>query len=96
MSILDRIKSLNKEKDRILGRVGEVRSLVSPRIDSLINNMKDAKDALNKRVLTDRREEEMHAYLFSGMISILESFKKGWDNHLLNLKTIFVDIFKFL
>lgn len=30
MSKLDKIKSLNREKDRILGRVGDVRSLITP------------------------------------------------------------------
>lgn len=78
-----------------MGRVGEVRSLITPRLDTLINSKKDAMIALNKSVLIDHRGEEMYAYILSGLINILENFKKGWDDHLLSLKTIFEDIFKF-
>lgn len=96
LSILNKIKSLNQENDIILGRGGEVRSLITPQIDSLMCSMQDAKDDLNKSVPTNSQGLEMHAYLFSGMISILESLKKEWDNHLLPLRIIFADIFKFL
>ncbi|XP_057851515.1 uncharacterized protein LOC131061720 [Cryptomeria japonica] len=54
LSILDKIKSLNQEKGRILDRVGEVRSLITPRIDSLMSSMQDAKDTLNQSVLADK------------------------------------------
>lgn len=93
---MDKIKSLNKEKDIIFSRVGEVRSLITPHVDSLMISIQDANDALNKSVLIDRRGEEMHAYLFSGMINILESLNKAWDNHLLSLRKNFANIFKFL
>lgn len=96
MSILDNIKILYQEKDRVLGRVGEVRILIPPWIDSLTISMQDAKDALDSNVLIDRRGVEMLSYLFSGMINILESLKKAWDKHLPSLRIIFVDIFKFL
>lgn len=96
MSILDKIKSLNQENEIVLGRVSEVRSLITARIDSLMSSMHDAKDSLDKPIMVDRRGAKMHAYLFSGMISILESLKKAWDNYLLSLRIIFADIFKFL
>lgn len=50
----------------------------------------------NKSVLVDCRGAEMNANLFSALINILENLKKGWDDHLLSLKTIFPVIFKFM
>lgn len=77
LSILDRIKSLNEEKEIVLRRVLEVRSLITTQIDSLMSSMQDAKDALDKPVLIDKRGAKMHGYLFFGMISILETLKKA-------------------
>lgn len=51
---------------------------------------------LNKSAPLDLRGAEMHAYLFSALINILENLKKGWDDHLQSLKTIFADFFTFL
>lgn len=38
MVLLDKIKSLNQEKDRIIGRVGELWNLIAPRLDTLLRN----------------------------------------------------------
>lgn len=65
MVLLDKIKSLNQEKDKIVGRVGELRNLITPRLDTLIRSQHDAMNALNKSVPLDLRGEEMHAYLFN-------------------------------
>lgn len=96
MALLEKIKSLNKEKDRVVGRMGKLRNLITPWMDTFLSSQQDVMNSLNKSVLADLRGAEMHAYLFSILINILEILKKRWDDHLQSLKTIFVDIFKFL
>lgn len=76
--------------------MGELKNLITPRLDSLLSSLQDAQNALNKSAPKDLWEAEMHAYLFSALISILENPKKGWDNHLQSLKNIFANIFNFL
>lgn len=51
MALLDKIKSLNQEKDRVVGRVGKLRNLITHRLDTLLSSQRDAMNALNKSVL---------------------------------------------
>lgn len=37
MSLLDKKKCLNQEKDRIIDRVGELTNLITPRLDTLLS-----------------------------------------------------------
>lgn len=96
MSLLDKIKSLNQEKDRVFGRVGKMRNLITSQLDTLLTNLQDAMNALNKSMPSDHKVAKLHAYLFSALINIFENLKKGWDDHLQSLRTISVDIFNFL
>lgn len=38
MYLLDKIKSLNQEKDRVIGRVGEMRNMFTPQLDTLLTS----------------------------------------------------------
>ncbi|XP_059073528.1 uncharacterized protein LOC131874258 [Cryptomeria japonica] len=69
ISLLDKIKSLNQEKDKIVGRVRELRSLITPQLDSFLSSLQDAHNA-NKSAPIDLRAAKMQAYLFSALISI--------------------------
>lgn len=46
ISLLEKIKSLNHDRERIIGRVDEVRSLITPKLDIMLNALKDTQDAL--------------------------------------------------
>lgn len=95
ISLLDKIKILFYDKEKFIGRVGELRGLITPKLDTMFIALKESQDALGSKDLTDLRSAEMWSYLFSGLISMLECLKKGWDNHLKSLKNTFSDIFKF-
>lgn len=97
MSLINKIKSLNQDKDSIIGRVArELINLITPQLDTLLSSQQDALNALNKTVHSDLGGAKMHAYIFSALINILEKLKKGWDDHLQSLKIIFTNIFNFL
>lgn len=93
ISWLDKIKSLTHDKDNI---VGELQSLITWKLDTMISDLKEAQDAMATYDPIDLQLAEMHAFLFSGIISVLECLKKGWDSHLNSLKNIFANIFKFM
>lgn len=76
-SLLEKIRSLNHDKDRIIGRVGELRNWITPKLDIMLVALKDSQHALANSNLIDLKLAEAQAYLCSGLITILESLKKG-------------------
>lgn len=80
---------MSHEKERVIGRVGELQSLITPKLDTFLNGLQDAQYAMTSKEPSDLRSAEMKSYLFNDLISILESLKKGWDSHLDSLKKHF-------
>lgn len=62
----------------------------------MFSALKEAQDVIATNDPANLQSTEMKAYLFSGLISVLEYLKKGWDSHLSSLKSTFSDIFKFV
>lgn len=62
----------------------------------MLRNKVDCMKAMTQHVSYDLKEVEIHATIFSAFITILDNLKSGWDTHLGSLKTIFVDIFKYM
>lgn len=96
ISLLDKIKSLSHDRKKIVSKVGELQSHITPKLDIFLSALKDAQVALATSEPSDLKSTETQAYLFDGLIYILECLKKGWDSHLGSLKNTFADIFKFL
>lgn len=94
MALNDQISSLNVEKDRILRKVGELWNLIAPRMDTMLSNKVDCIKAMAQPIPTELKDVEIHAYVFSAFITILDNLKIGWDTHLEFLNILFVDIFK--
>lgn len=88
ISLLDKIKSLMHDRDKIVGRVGELQSLIAPKMETMFCALKKAQAAMVTNDLVDLQTAEMQTFLFSGHISVLECLKKGWDNDLNMLKNI--------
>lgn len=84
------------DKDTILRRVGELRNLISPRLDTMLSNKVDYMKTMAQPVSSDLKDVKIHATVFSAFIRVLDNLKSGWDTHLGSLKTIFADIFKYL
>lgn len=80
----------------MIGKVGEVWSLITPKVDVMLSALKESQDALENNDSTDLKTTENQAYLLRGFITVLENLQKGWDSHLDTLKNSYVDIFKFL
>lgn len=96
VSLLDKIKSLTHDKDKIISRVGELRSLITPKMDTMLSTLKEARDVIATNDPAYLPLTEMQAFIFSDLISVLECLKKGWDNHLNTLKNIFANILMFM
>lgn len=96
ISLLEKIKSLSQNKEKIIGRVCELRSHINPKLDIMLSSLQDVDSAMKSKELIDLKSAEALAYLFSGLIIILECLKKGWDSHLNFLNNFYADIFKFL
>lgn len=94
--LTDKIKGLNQDREEKLSRVGELRSLITPRMDTLLGAHQDALSALVKSVPSDLQSLEVHAFMYSSLISVLECFMRGWSQYLEFLKMTFSDIFKFI
>lgn len=95
LSLLDKIKSLIHDRDKIFCRV-ELQSLIAPKLKTMFSALKESQDAMVTNDPTDLQTTEMQTFLLSGHISVLECLKKGWDKDLNLLKNIFAYIFKFM
>lgn len=42
ISLLDKIRSLNQEKEKIIGQVSILRSLITPKMDIMLSGLEDA------------------------------------------------------
>lgn len=80
----------------MLSRVGELRSLITPQMDTLLEAQQDAVSALSKLVPSDLKGVEVHAYMFSALINVLDCFLRGWNGYVQSLKITYEDIFKFM
>lgn len=96
MDLTDKIKSLHQERDQIINRVGDLRSLISPQLDTLLSSQQDAVSALGKAIASDLKEKEIHDYMFNTLINFLDCFLRGWNEYLKSLKITYANIFKFL
>lgn len=52
----DQISSLNVDKDRILRRVGELRNLIAPRMDTMLSNKVDCMKAMAQPIPTELKD----------------------------------------
>lgn len=96
ITLLDKIKNLMHDKDMIVGRLGELRGPIGLKMETTLNALNEAQDVMVVSDLADLPTVEMHTYLFSSHIFILENLKKSWDNNLSSLKTTFANVFKFV
>lgn len=95
-SLLDNIRCLKSENDRIVGRVSELRGLISSKIEIMVSALKEAKDAMEISDPENLDFAEAQSYLMCGHIIVLEILKKVCDDNLRVLKQDFADIFKIL
>lgn len=86
MDFTNKIKGLNKETEQVLRRVGELRSLITPRMDTLLGAQQDTVNALGKLVPSNLKGVEVHEYMFSALINVLDCFLRGWNGYLQSLK----------
>lgn len=96
MDLTNKIKGLNKEKEKVLRRVGELRSLITPQMDTLLGAQQDAVSALGKPMPSDLKGVEVHAYMFSALIYVLDCFLRRWNEYLKSLKVTYANSFKFM
>lgn len=96
ISLLEKIQNLSYDQERLIGRVGELRSHIVPELDMILNCLKDAQNALKKDDPDDLKTREVQSYLFNGFIIVFENLQKGWDSHLDSLKNLYAYIFKIL
>lgn len=68
VSLLDKIKSLTHDKDKIIGRVGELQSLITLKMDTMLSALKEAQDAIATNDLADLQSVEMQSFLFNSLI----------------------------
>ncbi|XP_059075386.1 uncharacterized protein LOC131875318 [Cryptomeria japonica] len=59
ISLVDKMISLSHNRERIIGRVGEIRSLITPKLDIMLNALKDTRDALASDLSGDITAPEM-------------------------------------
>lgn len=90
----NKIKSLNQDKEKMLNKVGELRSLITPRMDTLLGAQQDAISSLGKPMPSDLKSPEIHEFMYSALISVLECFLVGWNEYLKSLKVTYSNIFK--
>lgn len=96
ISLLEKIQSLSYDRESLIGRVGEHRSHTVPKLDILLNTLRDAQNALKADDPDDIKTTKAQSYVFSGFIAIFENLQKGWNSHLDSLKNLYTYIFKFL
>lgn len=96
VSLLEKIRSLNRENVKIVDKVCELKSLITPKMDIILSGLKDAQAAMNFSEPYDLKSVEALPYFLSGLITIMESLNKSWDSHLNSLNNYYADIFKFL
>lgn len=73
ISLLDKIKSQSHDRERIIGRVGEIRGLITPKLVIMLSPLKDTQDTLASDDPIDIKTIEEQAYLFGGFITVLEN-----------------------
>lgn len=96
MALTNQILNLNSENDRILRHVSEIWNLISPQMDTMLSNKVDFLKTMEQVVPSELKDVEIYAYVFNAFIIVLDNLKNGWDTYLGFLKTIFVDIFKYV
>lgn len=96
VSLVENIRSLNSEKVKIVDKVCEIRSLITPEMDIILSGLEDSQATINSSKPSDLRLVEALAYILSGLITIMESLKKSWHSHLNSFDNSYVDIFIFL
>ncbi|XP_059069826.1 uncharacterized protein LOC131046319 [Cryptomeria japonica] len=74
---LEKIRSLNYDREIFFGRVGEARSLITPTMDIMMSALRDTQDALASHGLEDIKKEKAQSYLLNGFITMLENLHKG-------------------
>lgn len=62
----------------------------------MLSKKVDCLKAMRQHVPSKIKDVEIHAYVFSALITGLDNLTSGCDTHLGFLKNIFVDSFKFL
>lgn len=62
----------------------------------MLRNKVDCLKTMVQPVPSKLKDVEIYAYVFSVVITVLDNLKSGWDTHLGFLKTVFVDIFKYV
>lgn len=88
--------ALEKDMDRLIRCERELRGLVSPWLNTLLIHKRESIELMNKTTPKDVSEEDLHAYILNGFVSILITLKTGWDAYLGFLKNAYLDIFKFI
>lgn len=91
-----KISALEKEKDKLIWWARELRGLVSPQLNTLLLHKRKCMEQMNMSTPITLTEEELHAYILSGFVSILRTLKTDWDTYLAFFKGAYLDIFKYI
>lgn len=94
MTLENQIFSFEKERDKIIRRERSLRGLVSPRLDSLGVHKREWMDMLGKPTPTEVTKKETFVHLLSGLVSVSEIFKTGWDTYIHLLEKDYPEILK--
>lgn len=55
ISLIDKVNSLRHDKEKVIGRVGELWGLITPKLDTMCIALKEAQDALGSKDPSDLR-----------------------------------------
>lgn len=90
------ISALEKENDKLMRWARELRGSISPQLNTLLLHKWECMDQMNMPTPATLTEEELHAYILNGFVSILGTLKTEWDTYLAFLKGSYLDIFKYI
>jgi len=96
IAVLNEIKNLEKERKNITNRMGELRRIIIPKLETMHEAISDAQTTAQTKDPTDLKRAEAFAFLLSGHISILDRMKQSWATEMIQLQTSFADILQYM
>jgi len=96
IAVLNEIKNLEKERKNITNRMGELRRIIIPKLETMHEAISDAQTTAQTKDPTDLKRAEAFAFLLSGHISILDRMKQSWATKMIQLQTSFADILQYM
>lgn len=68
ISLLEKVKRLIHDKEKVIVRICELWGLITPKMDTMLISLKEAQDALGSKDPSNLKSEKMQVFLFNGLI----------------------------